>query len=34
VVVVPERDRHLVAGPPAEAVPDLRIISIPQPWGS
>ena len=32
IVVVPERDRQLVAGPLAAAVPDLRLVSIDAPW--
>jgi hypothetical protein len=32
VVVVPERDRRLVAGPLAGAVPRLRLISVANPW--
>ena len=33
IVVVPERDRHLVSGPPAAAAANLRVVSIPHPWG-
>jgi hypothetical protein len=32
VIVVPERDRRLVGGPVAEAVPGLRLVSTDLPW--
>ncbi len=32
IVVVPERDQRLVAGPMAELVPRLRMVSVPEPW--
>ena len=32
IVVVPERDRQLSAGPLAALIPKLRLESIPEPW--
>ena len=32
IVVVPERDRQLVAGPMAELIPGLRMVSVSEPW--
>ncbi len=32
IVVVPERDRSLVAGRMAELIPALRMVSVPEPW--
>jgi hypothetical protein len=32
IVVVPERDRQLSAGPLAALIPNLRLESIPEPW--